>query len=201
MTRSKARSLRIDVNKLENDVSSMKGKSSFDDRKEATKRVKLEKNSSIGLPAEKTSISTGEADKKRKVYKNLLVFNSESNSAQTTIENQSNCPPPIAQIAPLKPTQNAVVKIEFRIGEVVWAKIKCFPAWPAKIKSAVSSKMVLVVWFNDYRVTKVYKTQLFKFLLNFDTFAKNFDNSIGLKTAAREALMYFGNSALYQDKL
>lgn len=93
----------------------------------------------------------------------------------------------------IQPNQfNIIAKIEFKIDEVVWAKIKGYPAWPAKIKSFASSKMVVVIWFNDFRVTKVYKTQLFKFLKNFYKFAKSFDNSIGLKEAAQQALLYYG---------
>lgn len=86
-----------------------------------------------------------------------------------------------------------LVKIDFRIGEVVWAKIKGFPCWPAKIKAHHPRNMATVIWFNDYRTTKVFKSQLFPFLKNFDQFAKQFDNSIGLKTAAQEALMYYGS--------
>lgn len=152
----------------------MKRKITLDDRKEAIKKPKLDKNPTIGLSTENNSISTacaplahlcctGEAEKKRKVYKNLLGFNSASHSVEpTNLNAQSNCsplvvsPPLISQSTVLEP--NAIVKIEFRIGEVVWAKIKGFPAWPAKIKSVVSSKMILVVWFNDYRVTKVYNS-------------------------------------------
>lgn len=185
------------MNKLENDIPSKKRKITLDDRKEAIKKAKLDKNPATELPAEKKSYSSGEAEKKRKVYKDLLGFNSSSSVVETKNSKnfiQLNCSPPTSQPATLQPNQHAIVKVEFRIGEVVWAKIRGFPAWPAKIKAITSSKMVLVVWFNDYRVTKVYKTQLSKFLINFDSFAKNFENSIGLKTAAREALMYYGNA-------
>lgn len=43
-----------------------------------------------------------------------------------------------------------IAPIIFKPGEVVWAKIKGFAHWPAKIKSFPSGKMVIVVWFNDY---------------------------------------------------
>lgn len=53
--------------------------------------------------------------------------------------------------------------------------------------------MALVRWFNDYRVTKLYRTQLFKILNNFDQFAKKIPDTVGLETAAREALICYGN--------
>lgn len=57
-----------------------------------------------------------------------------------------------------------------------------FPSWPAKIKSFHGSKMVTVVWFNDWRTTKIYRGQMLKFLEHFDACAKNFDKSVGLKS-------------------
>lgn len=90
--------------------------------------------------------------------------------------------------------ENQIAVIEFRVGEIVWAKIKGFPHWPAVIKSFPSDRMAIVIWFNDYRKTKIYRTQLFKFLANFETFAKRFDDVIGLKTAAQEGLMCYGQN-------
>lgn len=93
-----------------------------------------------------------------------------------------------------KPTPNAqLTRIEFKIDEVVWAKIKGHPHWPAKVK-AFANKMVIVTWFNDYRTTKIYRTQLFKFLINYDEFSKKFGSTVGLEKAAHEALIYFGAS-------
>lgn len=89
--------------------------------------------------------------------------------------------------------ESVVARIEYKIDEIVWAKIKGYPHWPARIKGfSGNGRMVLVYWFNDYRTTKIYRTQLFKFLENFDEFAKKFDQTIGLKTAAQEALIIFG---------
>lgn len=87
-----------------------------------------------------------------------------------------------------------VVKVVFRPSEIVWAKIKGFVAWPARIKSFPSSNMVIVSWLNDYRVTKIYRTQMFKFLLFFDTFSKRFNDTVGLETAAKEGLILFGQN-------
>lgn len=83
---------------------------------------------------------------------------------------------------------------EFKLNEIIWAKIKGSPEWPAKIVDFPSAKMALVVWFNDNRKTKVYRTQLYKFLINYDKFSVNFEKHIGLKTAAREALYAFSDS-------
>lgn len=59
----------------------------------------------------------------------------------------------------------------------------------------MSGRMVVVVWFNDYRTTKMYRTQLlYKFLNNYDEYSKNFNKTIGLKTAAQEALIYLGTT-------
>lgn len=90
--------------------------------------------------------------------------------------------------------EQTVAAIDFQIGEIIWAKLKGYPHWPAKIKSFPNSKMAVVVWFNDYRVTKMYKAQLYKFLINFDNFSKKFDQTIGLRTAAQETLIYYGNT-------
>lgn len=94
------------------------------------------------------------------------------------------------------PIPQTIARIEFRVGEVVWAKIKGSPHWPAKILTLHSNRRAEVVWFNDYRKTKIYQTQLFKFLIHFDEFAKKFNDTVGLKTAAQEGLMYLGSTML-----
>lgn len=85
-----------------------------------------------------------------------------------------------------------IVKVEFKINEIVWAKIKGYPAWPARIKSFAPHNRAVVVWFNDYRTTKLFRTQLFKFLKFFERHAVNFDKTIGLKKASLEGLFYYG---------
>lgn len=82
----------------------------------------------------------------------------------------------------------------FQLNEIVWAKIKGWPAWLAKIVDFPSTKMAVVIWFNDNRKTKVYRTQLYKFLANYEQFSINFDKHIGLKTATREALYSFSTT-------
>lgn len=84
--------------------------------------------------------------------------------------------------------------IQFKMNEIVWAKIKGYPGWPAQIISFESNRMALVRWFNDYCQTKLYCTQLSKFFINFELHAKNFDKTVGLKTAAREALYSYARN-------
>lgn len=89
---------------------------------------------------------------------------------------------------------NAVANLDWRVGEIIWAKIKGWPTWPGQIKSFPSARMVEVIWLNDYRKTRLYRTQMFKFLNNFDRFAVDFDNVVGLEGAAREGLIKYGES-------
>lgn len=98
-------------------------------------------------------------------------------------------------------TTRAIVKVAFTVGEIVWAKIKGHNHWPARIISFPSQKMAEVTWYNDYRRTKLYRSQLFKFLVNFDEFAKKFDVTVGLSTAAREALMDYGQNTIFGKKM
>lgn len=91
-----------------------------------------------------------------------------------------------------KPKNDEIAIVDFKIGEVVWAKIRGFPYWPAKIENISGQKKQIfrIYWFNDYRTSKVFKSQIFKFHKNFEEHAKNFNTHIGVETAAREALMY-----------
>lgn len=146
--------------------------------------------------------------KKRKLQKN----NDEPEPKKSKLQMYQNCRPIIAQsskandvstklcacTALLERKCNGPMAMpsstsDFKLNEIVWAKIKGSPEWPAQIINFPTSKMALVVWFNDNRKTKVYRTQLYKFLSNYDKFSANFDKHIGLKTAAREALYDFSN--------
>lgn len=83
----------------------------------------------------------------------------------------------------------AIVPIEFKINEVVWGKIRGWPHWPARIVS-IEPRRYVVFWFNDYRKSTLYRTQVFKFHENFKEFSDKFETKIGLETAAKEALIY-----------
>lgn len=88
-----------------------------------------------------------------------------------------------------------IAVMDFRIGDVVWAKIRGYPGWPARIESIYGDKKQTfrVYWFNDYRISNIYRSQIYKFHLHFEKFAKLFDSHIGLETAAKEAMMYLVN--------
>lgn len=82
--------------------------------------------------------------------------------------------------------KKTIAQIDYNLGEIVWCKIKGYSHWPAQVESFDKGK-VLVRWFNDYRSTSVYKSQLFKFSENCITFSKN--KSIPQQTAIKEALI------------
>lgn len=77
----------------------------------------------------------------------------------------------------------------FSTGEVIWAKIRGSPHWPARILQ-IGSRLIGVEWFNDYRTTKLYRSQLYKFYPNFNLFAEKFNTTVGLKAAAQEAMIH-----------
>lgn len=88
--------------------------------------------------------------------------------------------------------QLAISIPDFVLNEIVWAKIRGSAPWPARIDRISLTKNGIqvfeIVWYNDYRRSKIYKTQLNKFLENFEKFAPRFDDVIGLRTAAFEAM-------------
>lgn len=81
----------------------------------------------------------------------------------------------------------AVANVGAKIGDVVWCQLKGWPKWPARIKSVygIHGQMMEIVWFNDYRVSKVHKGQTSKFGVEpYD------EDNLGLKTAIKEAVLY-----------
>lgn len=143
-----------------------------------------------------TNESDGTNPKRRKISNTSLPVSIKGDSIALEPDQlavpSKECPSNKATMSTLIPAQQTnflqVAIIEFAVNEIVWAKIKGHNAWPAQIISFPTNKMVLVRWFNDYRETKIYRTQIFKFLLNFDRFSVNFNKTAGLYTAAREAL-------------
>lgn len=91
-----------------------------------------------------------------------------------------------------KITKKTIAIVDFKLKEVVWAKIRGSHHWPAEIIS-IKKRQYQVRWFNDYRTTNVFRTQLYKFKSNFHEFAKKFSTSIPLETAAKEALLVLAN--------
>lgn len=81
-----------------------------------------------------------------------------------------------------------VMTLPFKIGEVVWGKIRGWPHWPAKIMR-IYPQQYEVEWFNDFRRTKLYRSQIYKFAFNFDLFSEKFDTTVGLREAAEQAMI------------
>lgn len=86
-------------------------------------------------------------------------------------------------------TVTTVAVIPFTVNEVVWGKIRGWAHWPAKI-IRIENRRYVVEWFNDYRSTSLFKSQIFKFYPNFSLFADKFNSTVGLKDAAHEAMLY-----------
>lgn len=115
--------------------------------------------------------------KKMKIAKNTCI---------ETLENENI---DISAETVLKNPTKTIAKLSYAVGEVIWGKIRGWPHWPAKVVQN-HGRLIEVEWFNDYRTTKLYHTQMFKFYPNYDVFAEKFQTSVGLKTAATEALIY-----------
>lgn len=81
--------------------------------------------------------------------------------------------------------------IPFSIDEVIWGKIRGWPHWPCRILEIDTRRQRFkVYWFNDYRTTNLFRSQIFKFYPNFDIFAEKLSTTIGLKDATKEAMLY-----------
>lgn len=113
-----------------------------------------------------------------------VISNEDTNSRQLYAE--SNRSPT------KKKNDRALIRPEFLMNEIIWAKIRGHSHWPAKINRITPAATGLityeVVWYNDYRRTKIHRTQAYKFLENFEKFATKYSSVIGLKTAAFEAM-------------
>lgn len=174
LTRSKSKSIKEadveDKKTIPEKVQSSKRKSdcNFDDI--ATKKIKLTKN---------TTIETLEV--------NISEENSdEINSTEATKPNQ------IITDSNESASIKTVAVAPFALGEVIWGKIRGWPHWPAKV-IAIERNRINVEWFNDYRTSKLYRSQIFKFYPNYDIFSEKFSSSVGLESAAKEALCYIAS--------
>lgn len=100
----------------------------------------------------------------------------------------------------LAPADLRIAKIDFQSGDVIWAKIKGSPFWPAKVERIYGAKnqMMEIQWFNDYRRSKIFKTQGEHFLENFRKNSKVFDRHIGLETAAKEAVLHATSTHFFE---
>lgn len=86
------------------------------------------------------------------------------------------------------PPNMAINTIPFKVGEIIWGKIWGWPHWPAKIVR-FWRRQFEVIWYNDFRVTKLYRSQMYKFSPNFHIFAEKFDTTVGLREAAEQAML------------
>lgn len=87
-----------------------------------------------------------------------------------------------------------IARIQFREGDVIWAKIRGSPHWPAKIEEILHGRtqMYKIYWFNDYRRSKVYGTQIQKFFDHFNEHENTIAHHVGLEMAVKEAIIYIG---------
>lgn len=212
LTRSRAQKLGIDV-QCENSQAikkkTSKRKLDDDDQKSKSKKRKIDDGQceihyeSNNSQAEKKSPNDNQKGKSKNIDTSSLKQDQFAKTLAISSTSQSSNVPADVPVgndsdqmaipaANSLPTSTVVAQVQFKVGEIVWARIKGYPSWSARIISFPSNKMAWVTWFNDYRKTKLYRTQLYKFLLNFDEFAKRFKDSVGLETAAKEALICYG---------
>lgn len=78
--------------------------------------------------------------------------------------------------------------MSFSLNEVVFAKIRGHSCWPARI-TAIEGRKFQIQWFNDYRFSKVFQTQLFKFGPYYEQFSTKFASNVQLRCAVSEALL------------
>lgn len=90
-----------------------------------------------------------------------------------------------------KPSKTIAIQ-DFAINEVVWGKFKGWPHWPARVV-AINTKKIEIVWFNDYRKSQMFRSQLFKFKSNFENFTKKCHTNAKLDTATKEAILYINS--------
>lgn len=138
-----------------------------------SKRRKLD-----GKPESKTMTTTPEPIEKVAVALSTVDLVSDGESSKNlTVFNAESKP------------QTTIAEFQFSIGDVVWGKIRGWAHWPAQI-IAIENRHYVVKWFNDYRTTKLFRSQIFTFYANFPLFAEKFDSVVGLKDAAHEAMVY-----------
>lgn len=83
-----------------------------------------------------------------------------------------------------------IAKPLWSIDDAIWAKIRGSCHWPARIIKILPKKQFIVEWFNDYRTTRVFASQIYKFAPNIFMFQEKFDLVAGLREAAEEATLH-----------
>lgn len=158
-----------------------RGKQQFSSKESTKNEPKPELKRKSELESAKLNIP-----KKQKVAKeNVLPQTIE------LVENVNEICKPVTKIS----TENNIIAVlDYSLHEIVWGKIRGWPHWPAKITS-IEGRRYEVIWFNDYRKSKLFRSQLFKFFKNYDEFSKLFDQKVGLETAAKEAVILLAHNA------
>lgn len=85
--------------------------------------------------------------------------------------------------------QLQIVQPDFSESEIVWAKLRGSPHWPAQVLSFINNKAE-IFWFGDGRKSIVFTTQLFKFNSNLAEFSKKCNSNGKLLVAMNEAVCY-----------
>ena len=102
--------------------------------------------------------------------------------------------PTVALANDLANESMTVANLDFAVNEIVWTKVRGFATWPARIERIITTPagrtMYEIYWFSDYRRSKVFRLQVFKFLENFEKFAMKFDEVVDLKTAFEAMYTY-----------
>lgn len=122
----------------------------------------------------------GVAAKKQKSAKQTKVEHSKTTDNRTQTKSPQN--------SDKFESDCTVALSDFAIDEIVWPKLRGSPHWPARILSI--DKKIEIFWYNDYRKSKNFKSQLFKFQANFDVFSKKSDSNTKLESAIKEALVF-----------
>lgn len=155
---------------------------------ESTEKLSKSSMKTVSAKRKSNTVYTTQA-KKKKSEDEIGLPSTEivEKCEQTPIEAHTNCTK-----SEKNDSNKNVVAHQFSKNEIVWAKIRGSVHWPAKI-TAIGQRQFEVYWFNDYRRSKVFRTQIFKFYPNFEKFSVHFTTSVGLETAAKEALIYLAN--------
>lgn len=95
----------------------------------------------------------------------------------------------------VSPIKNQLALPDFSTNEIIWARIRGHPYWPAKVMRiyGVRLQMLEILWLNDYRRSKINKGQAKKFLKHFEEYAAAFSKHVGLETAAKEGMIYIAS--------
>lgn len=76
-----------------------------------------------------------------------------------------------------KTNVRAIAFQQFSVNEVIWGKQRGYPHWPGKIVKILQNKYE-IFWFNDYRKSNMFPSQLFKFKPKLVEFSKK-ESEIG----------------------